>query len=596
MENSKKNINELLHYLRILVVEDDLDCVSILENMFQKSTDNASHTVISAQTLNAAQKLLKETTFDLVLLDLNLPDSHGMETLTTLYEMCPDQMFVVITGCDDEELRQKIIQKGARDYFVKGKHDESTLYQLIQSGLIQNKLEQNLEITQKELETRLEDLSEVAEGMNSLQKEIGEKELEIEQAKQKARVQAFTDPVTYLYNRKGLQQVVVQELSNLKRINYNACVFLINIDNFHVINDKFGRSVGDIVLREVSKRIKRALRATDRIARLGSDEFMVLLPNIRIGEGVKVAEKLRLFVAHDPIIISSGEQIALTMSIAMTELTEHIATVDELLIELTPAIKRSRKLGHNRVSLAIQEYENPEDTEDIIYGIIAQLKKGELFYPVKHAIVRLADEKIIGYELLSRFSGSVFQAPADFFRICIENNILTKVDRQCFQMCLNKAREVAKEHRKHINLYPSTIIDIPMEQLLHEFSQFNEKKNFCIEISEQQIIGDPAYLLEPVQAFKDAGIIIAIDDVGFGQSCLESLVILEPDVMKIDKCRIMGLANSSVLKRQVARFVSIADALNIEVIAEGIETKADCDALKTLGVQYGQGYYWGTPK
>ena len=116
-----------------------------------------------------------------------------------------------------------------------------------------------------------------------------------------------------------------------------------------------------------------------------------------------------------------------------------------------------------------------------------------------------------------------------------------------------------------------------------------------LEISEQQIIGDPSYLLPALRELRKGGLFIAIDDVGFGSSCLESLVMLEPEVMKIDKRCVIGIAESAEQRRQLSRYVAVANALGAEVVAEGVENPTELAVLRDLGVDYAQGFYWGMP-
>jgi len=579
---------------KILVVEDDLDCIILLQDMFS-SVAKGSHTLVSAQSLDTAFQLLRESSFDVILLDLNLPDSRGLDTLVKMRKRCPNELIVVITGCDDEDIRSRIISCGAQDYFVKGRQDDSILLRFIESGIDRHQLKRYLEMTQDELTANRDNLMRANKGMQQLASELDAKKKEVLEAVKRVESFALMDPLTNLPNRRGLQQVVSRELARLRRGEYYVSVFLVNLDDFKNVNRSFGLAVGDIVLKEIAQRIKRILRTTDNVAYLNSGEFMVVLPNIRIAESVEVAEKLRLMIAHKPIIISGGDMVSVTATISVTELRNESPTIDELLGELHPTLKRSKLSGGNRVALSLQGPEDPGEAKDALSIVIDQLKGGKLFYSVRHPIVSLADEAIVGYEILSRFTGSVFQGPDDFFRICIENDILTKVDRQCFQMCVADGKALSPEKWQHINVFPSTLIDMPAEQLISEFKAASGKNQYCIEISEQQIIGDPSYLLDAINVFKANGIKIAIDDVGFGQSCLESLVVLEPDILKIDKRRVIGIAKSKSLERQFERFTRIAKSLEIDVIAEGVETRDDFEIIRSLGVNYGQGFLWGLP-
>jgi EAL domain-containing protein (putative c-di-GMP-specific phosphodiesterase class I) len=185
--------------------------------------------------------------------------------------------------------------------------------------------------------------------------------------------------------------------------------------------------------------------------------------------------------------------------------------------------------------------------------------------------------------------------PEDFFRLCMEENILTLVDHRCFKNCVAASLSLPKGIRRHLNLFPSTILDIPPQHLIGSLPDDDTRKDYCIEISEKQIIGDPSYLKETVEVFRNAGLLVAIDDVGYGRSCLESAVLLEPDVIKIDKTFVTGVSKDQSRLRSLKRLLNVAASLGAEVVAEGIEYREDLEALKDLGVKSGQGYLWGMP-
>jgi len=135
----------------------------------------------------------------------------------------------------------------------------------------------------------------------------------------------------------------------------------------------------------------------------------------------------------------------------------------------------------------------------------------------------------------------------------------------------------------------------PAGDLLEAFPSDRLDGAFCVEISEQQIIGDPLNLAEPVNALQQAGILIAFDDVGYGHSCLESLTLLEPNIIKIDKRCITGISTDPSRMRSLKRLLKVAGALGAQVVAEGIESRDDLDLVQCLGVQYGQGFLWAKP-
>ena len=145
-----------------------------------------------------------------------------------------------------------------------------------------------------------------------------------------------------------------------------------------------------------------------------------------------------------------------------------------------------------------------------------------------------------------------------------------------------------------MNIFPSTLLAVPVQHLLAEIPD-GAASLFCFEISESQIIGDPSYLIEPVRELRNAGVCIAIDDVGFGNSCLESLVFLQPEIIKLDKRLGRGIGDDAGKARHLERFLQIAKHVSPNVVLEGIENERDLACARELGVPFGQGDHWGMP-
>jgi EAL domain-containing protein (putative c-di-GMP-specific phosphodiesterase class I) len=210
-------------------------------------------------------------------------------------------------------------------------------------------------------------------------------------------------------------------------------------------------------------------------------------------------------------------------------------------------------------------------------------------------ILSLTDRQIVSREMLIRGPAGALQQPAELFRYCFEKDILTPVDLHCLKKCVKAASEFADGLRIHVNLMPSTLLETPTNELI-SLLQEDDSKEFCVEISEQQLLSDPSHLVPTVKAMQEAHIQIAMDDVGFGKSCLEGLIMLRPEILKIDKKLIIGLGEDRTMRLALKRLLRVTEVLETEVIAEGIETEQDLVVLQDYGVAYGQGYFFGEPE
>ena len=552
--------------LKILLVEDDQEFADILRIRLSKEKSPRLE-ITCLPTLQQALGALVEKAWDLILLDLMLPDSSGIQTFTTLRSQARHTPIVIMSGLDNDNLAIDAVRKGAEDYLVKGEIDSRLLLRVLHHAM---------------------DRHRIKEKLASVTGRLRESNLRLE-------TMALLDPLTELYNRRGLQQALRRELQILSREGGKLMVLFLDIDDFKKINDSLGHPVGDILLKEIAKKIQESVRVSDHVARIGGDEFILLLPKTPFKEGLHLAERLRSAISNTKIVISERESLRITASFGLTKVPAHTASVDDLLAISDPFLRQSKNEGKNRVS-----YPPPLEAEEYIQNPVSGhmtelMRQGHDFFALKQPILRLTDQSIVGYEFLSRFKNSGVHMPDEFFRIAMENNMLTLVDHHCFRSCVSAAAKLPPQMHRHINLFPATIIDIAVEELVEKLSENCPAQSCCLEISEQQILGDPSHLIVPVEEFKRCGISIAVDDVGFGNTCLESLILLEPDVIKLDKKYVRGIAQDIHVERSLRRTLKVAEDLGAKVIAEGIETQEDLDKLKEIGVKYGQGFYLGMP-
>ncbi|MFH0986012.1 MAG: diguanylate cyclase [Candidatus Omnitrophota bacterium] len=553
--------------LKILLVEDDPDFAELLKIRLENEK-NPTLEIVHFLTLKEALAALSDKDWDLILLDLMLPDSSGIQTFTAVHSQARHTPIVIMSGLDSDDLAIDAVRKGAEDYLVKGEINSRLLLRVIHHAM---------------------DRHHIKEKLASVTERLRESNLRLE-------TMALLDPLTELFNRRGLQQALRRELQILSREGGKLMVLFLDIDDFKKINDSLGHPVGDVLLKEIAKKIQESVRVSDHVARIGGDEFILLLPKTPFKEGLNLAERLRVAISNTTLVVSERESIRITASFGLTKVPAYTASVDDLLAISDPLLRQSKNEGKNRISYP-PPLEAEEYTQSPASGHMTELMRlGHDFFSLKQPILRLADQSLIGYEFLSRFKNDGVHMPDEFFRVAMENNILPLVDRHCFRSCVSAATDLSPQMRRHINLFPATMIDVAAEEFIEKLSENCPAQSYCLEISEQQILGDTSHLIVPVEEFKRCGVSVAIDDVGFGNTCLESLILLEPDVIKLDKKYVRGIAQDLHIERSLCRVLKIAEDLGAEVIAEGIETKEDFERLKELGVKYGQGYFLGRPE
>lgn len=403
------------------------------------------------------------------------------------------------------------------------------------------------------------------------------------------------DGLTGLLNRKGMERALQDELALARAGSRELTVLLVDLDDFSRINATLGHGVGDLVLVGASRRIRESVREHDKVGRCGTDRFVVLLPEAAPGEAEVIAEKIRLAVSRD-VISAGGQSLQTTASLALTVVGDAELSYDEVMARAHFVLQHGKLNGKNRVSHAAAV-----EPGGVILPAVAgprmvrALLEDDVLEAASQPIVNLDDGRIVSREMLVRGPEGPLRRPDNLFRFCQENDILAAVDLRCLRLCAGHARALGPRTDYHINIMPATLLQTGTDELLRALTDGRQDVTCCLEISEQQLLGDPSVLVPRVRELQKAGVRIAIDDVGFGNSCLEGLIMLHPQVIKVDKRLVRGLAVDPEMRRALVRLLRVADVLEAEVVAEGIETTDDFQVLVDMGVRFGQGYLFGRP-
>lgn len=418
---------------------------------------------------------------------------------------------------------------------------------------------------------------------------------QLEAANIRLRELAMHDALTGLFNRRGFEAALMTEVERADRNAAPLCAILIDCDNFKQVNDNLGHAAGDVVLATVARRLRETLRPSDILARVGGDEFLCLLPGASAAQATHVAERLRLSVCSTPIALSHGP-IQLTLSLAVTPLDTPVNSVEEVLALNRDALKQSKGMGKNRTSIAGHPAVDTSTDNPLTERrrFTQAVQHDNFFHAACHPIVDAMHNTVVGYEFLSRGPRGPYHRPVDFFRIAMEESLLTTVDVRCFRVCAAASSEIDPLLWRHVNIYPSTLLNMP-EETLARLLPDARPGTLCVELSEQQMLGDAACMRHHVEKLRAAGARIAIDDVGFGRSSLESLILLEPEVVKIDRKHVAGVGNDLGKRRSLQRIINAATSLGATIVAEGVESLDDLEVIRELGVRYAQGFLWGRP-
>lgn len=437
-------------------------------------------------------------------------------------------------------------------------------------------------------------LHEVDARRVELLKQLADAQLELDHV-------ATLDSLTDTFNRRGTEDALTREIASARRTGGTLAGCLVELDVEGRIYDRFGVHRGDAIVQRVAERLKRALRLTDSIGRVGEDAFLLLLPQTRLAEAMLVADRAAAAAQEPPL---DEEPLDMPLSVGVAVLPWETTGLDDALPVLRAAVERRRvNTGTSdrpsnafAVELATSDDAGePGDYDtEALDAMLEGLLSGDGLVAVAQPIVRVSDEVVVGYEMLARGREGLYEAPQRLLRFARHRGMLEKVDLRCLETCLAEAAQLASHLLVSINLFPSTLLDMSTNDVVSYFAQLADAR-LCLELSEEHFVGDPRELLDRIAALRSAGVRLAIDDVGKGRGTLDSVMLLEPDVVKIDKELITGACRDTRKERLLRRLVTLATTLGCEVVGEGVEKPDDLALLRELDVPYAQGFLWAAP-
>jgi diguanylate cyclase (GGDEF)-like protein len=413
---------------------------------------------------------------------------------------------------------------------------------------------------------------------------------------------ALHDQLTGLPNRALLDEHLRQALTRLeRRPDRMVAVFFLDLDRFKVINDSLGHAAGDLLLTEVARRLQEVMRTQDTVARFGGDEFVVLCEDfVDERDVVRISERL-VRALTTPITIGETE-LTVTTSIGVAMTADAQASPDSLVRDADAAMYRAKELGRNRYelfddALRVRAVERLRVESELRRALTA----GELVVHYQPK-VNLGDGRLVGVEALVRWEHPRLGLlpPSEFLPLVDRTGLIRVLTRQVLREALEQCarwHEQGLHWHVSVNLSASSLMDaqLPREvwQLLE--SAGVEPRWLMLEMTEDQLMSDPARGQEVIGRLREMGLRVSIDDYGSGYSSMAHLRALTIDELKLDKAFVMELGTDRSLDAIVLSAVHLAHALDLELVAEGVESEIAWDRLRELGCDLAQGYYLSPP-
>lgn len=544
----------------VLLVEDNLIDAQLIRRLLRR-VGGAYYRITHVRTLNDAILSAEELTPDVILADLNLPDSRGTDTVTSLQTSYPDIPLVIVSAWEDEAISLRSVKAGAQDYLVKGHIDGANLHRIIRYAVERKRTELEL--------VRL----------------------------------AHYDQLTSLPNRTLLRERVEHAIARAMRAGTGVATLVLDMDRFKEINDMLGHDVGDALLVEVAERIGTSVRDHDTVARLGGDEFAVVL------EGVSEAKEVlpvieRITDSLTELTSLKGHEIKSSISVGIAMYPENGSNLSELLRAADLAMYQAKSSGRGCYQFfADAMQEEAQSRHALEWSLRRAVERGEFRLAYQPQLC-LRTGSIIGVEALLRWMNPTrgLLTPYHFIAGLEEFGLINEVGEWVLRSACEQLRRWhgmdLEPMRIGVNVSAQQLED-PMliDKIRSALAETKLPPEFLeLELTESSLMSDPSQAGALLREIRDVGVRIAIDDFGTGYSSLTYLHDFPLNALKIDRSFVQSVEATERGGPIADMIVGLGKNLGLDVIAEGVETEGQLEHLRQEGCDVAQGYLYARPE
>ncbi|MDP3211160.1 bifunctional diguanylate cyclase/phosphodiesterase [Methylotenera sp.] len=547
--------------LTILLVEDNPGDIRLVRELLA-ADQSESFTLVTADRQETALAILDSHDITAILLDIELPDSSGLNTLLKIHANAPGIPIVVLSSIADEGLAVRSVQQGAQDFLVKGHVDAHQLTRSLRYA-----------IERKRTEERLNHL-------------------------------AHYDSLTGLSNRKHFYDTLKNSIALARRHETKLALLLLDLNGFKSINDTLGHYVGDLLLQGVALRLRECMRETDCVARIGGDEFTLILTDIYDEEDAATAASKIIDAVRPPFLID-GRSLDIGVSVGISIYPTDTDHIESLVRNADVAMYQAKaETGLQSNYRFFSANMNDRATEDrVLLGELATAVTQGEFVINYQPQVDVKTSQINGMESLLRWQHPTrgLLLPSAFMNVLESSPLILEVGLWVLRsVCMQGQAWLASSDTPlvlSVNLSPRQLLQDDFAEQVAAVLAETGLPPHCLEldISEHALWEDEACAFKQVTKLNQLGVRLALDNFGNGRASFYYLRKFPFHAIKLDR-RLTQAASSSTDGADMARAViQVAHVFRMKGLAGGVETAAQLNTLRNLAYDDAQGYLYCHP-
>ena len=425
-----------------------------------------------------------------------------------------------------------------------------------------------------------------------------------EQKKQENKIKnlAYSDTLTGLPNRTAFQDKLDETIATSAKNKTKFALMFIDLDHFKNINDSMGHTAGDLLLIKLAGRLNQSVRSNDMVARLGGDEFIIILPEIEYTYEVEMVVE-RIFANIKQPIVINDKPIYSALSLGISLYPSDGEDAQSLFTKGDNAMYQAKSQGRNGYAFYDKSLEEKNALRNMCEDILREALASDGFVLHYQPQVSAQTGKIVGFEALVRIVNKTkgLISPNHFIPLAEELGLIGQIDEWVFEEACSRhaiwrdkglVRARLSINLSALQLRNDSVLDVYIEII----ERYNiEPEDIQLEITENTLIENEHTALKILQGFKEYGVSIALDDFGTGYSSLNCISLYPIDTIKIDRSFVKDAVDNPKHKAIIEGIVLIASSLDLNIIAEGVETEEQYEFIKQLGCHEIQGYYFHKP-